>query len=273
VLLAAVVGAGLSTAGVTLQALVRNPLADPYMMGVSSGASLGAVVVLAFGSAAVAGLGMTGAAFAGASVALAVMFGASYRSGGLTGARLVLAGVAVGYLATSMTSFIQLQVDPTELRGLMFWLMGSMAGARWGDLTLPACAIVACVGWLVSQGRNLNALVLGDDDAASLGVDVRRLRVGLLLVSSLLTATAVTVSGGIGFVGLMVPHATRLVVGADHRRLLPAAVLVGAIFLVLVDLATRTVDAPNEYPISVFTAALGAPFFLWLLRSNRTRSA
>jgi iron complex transport system permease protein len=272
VLLAAVVGAGLSTAGVALQALVRNPLADPYMMGVSSGASLGAVTVLAFGSAAVAGLSVTGAAFAGAFAALAVVIVAAHRGGSLVDSRLLLAGVAVGYLALAGTSFIQLQADPTQLRSLLFWMMGSVAGARWPDLSLPAMAIAGCAAWLLLQGRSLNALVLGDDDAAALGVDVRRIRFGLLVVGSLLTATAVTVSGGIGFVGLMVPHATRLVVGGDHRRLLPASALVGAIFLVLVDLAARMVDRPNEYPISVFTAALGAPFFLWLMHRGRRAS-
>jgi iron complex transport system permease protein len=270
VLLAAVVGAGLSTAGVSLQALVRNPLADPYMLGVSSGASLGAVVVLAFGSAAVAGLSVAGAAFAGALGALGVVFVAAYRAGRLADTRLVLAGVAVGHLALAGTSFVQLQADPTQLRGLLFWMMGSVSGARWGDLAVPTGAIAVCAAWLLLQGRSLNALLLGDDDAAALGVDVHRLRIGLLVVGSLLTATAVTVSGGIGFVGLMVPHATRLVVGGDHRRLLPAAALAGATFLVLVDLAARTVDRPNEYPISVFTAALGAPFFLWLMQRNRT---
>jgi iron complex transport system permease protein len=227
--------------------------------------------VLAFGSAAVAGLSVTGAAFAGAFGALVVVFAAAYRSG-LADTRLVLAGVAVGYFALSGTSFVQLQADPTQLRGLLFWMMGSVAGARWADLGLPAAAITACTAWLLVQGRSLNALVLGDDDAAALGVDVHRIRVGLLLVGSCLTATAVTVSGGIGFVGLMVPHATRLVVGGDHRRLLPAAALAGAIFLVLVDLAARMVDRPNEYPISVFTAALGAPFFLWLMQRNRAQA-
>lgn len=270
VLLAAVVGAGLSTAGVSLQALVRNPLADPYVLGVSSGASLGAVVVLAFGSAALGGLSVAGAAFAGALAALAVVLVAAHRAGRLADTRLVLAGVAVGHLALAGTSFVQLQVDPTQLRGLLFWMMGSVSGARWDDLGVPAAAMAAGTTWLVLQGRNLNALVLGDDDAAALGVDAHRVRLGLLVVGSLLTATAVTVSGGIGFVGLMVPHATRLVVGGDHRRLLPAAALAGATFLVLVDLAARTVDAPNEYPISVFTAALGAPFFLWLMQRNRT---
>lgn len=263
VLLAAVVGAGLSVAGVALQALVRNPLADPYVLGVSSGASLGAVLVMGTGLAAVT---VSGGAFIGASAALLTVFVLAQRSGQLADTRLVLAGVAVNYLAMAGTSLVQLRAEPTQVRGIMFWLMGSVAGADWPDLGIPAATMLAALAYLVLQGRNLNALAMGDDDAAALGVDIHRLRISLLLVASLLTATAVAVAGGVGFVGLMVPHAARLVVGADHRRLLPVAALSGAVFLVLVDLATRMVDRPNEYPITVFTAALGAPFFLWLLR-------
>jgi iron complex transport system permease protein len=143
-----------------------------------------------------------------------------------------------------------------------------VAGASWADLGIPAAAIAVTLAWLLTQGRQLNALTVGDDTAASLGVDVHRLRIALLVAASLLTATVVSVSGGIGFVGLMVPHAARLVVGPDHRRLLPVSLLVGAIFLVLVDLVTRVVDKPNEMPIGIFTAALGGPFFLWLLRGH-----
>jgi iron complex transport system permease protein len=263
VLLAAVVGAGLSVAGVALQALVRNPLADPYVLGVSSGASLGAVLVMGTGVAAVT---TSGGAFIGASVALLAVFVLAQRSGQLTDTRLVLAGVAVSYLAMAGTSLVQLRAEPTQVRGIMFWLMGSVAGAEWSDLGIPTVTMLAAAAYLLLQGRNLNALAMGDDDAAALGVDIRRLRISLLVVASLLTATAVAVAGGVGFVGLMVPHAARLVVGADHRRLLPVAALAGSVFLVLVDLATRVVDRPNEYPITVFTAALGAPFFLWLLR-------
>ena len=266
VLLASVVGAALSIAGVALQALVRNPLADPYVLGVSSGASLGAVLVMGAG---LAGVTTTAGAFAGATTTLLTVFVLAQRSGRLTDSRLVLAGVAVSYLAMAGTSLLQLRAEPTQVRGILFWLMGSVAGADWSKLGLPAAVMAVAAGYLVLQGRALNALAVGDDDAAALGVDVHRLRIILLLASSLLTATAVAVAGGVGFVGLMVPHAARLVVGSDHRKLLPVATLAGAVFLVLVDLATRTVDRPNEYPITVFTAALGAPFFLWLLRTAR----
>ena len=221
------------------------------------------------GSAAVAGLSTSGAAFAGALASLGAVFVLSGRSARMTDSRLVLAGVAVGYLAMAGTSFVQLRAPAGQVRGILFWLMGSVAGASWSDLGLPTAVIVACTGWLMLSGRSLNALAVGDDDAAALGVDVRRLRVALLVVSALLTATAVAVAGGIGFVGLMVPHAVRLVIGADHRRLLPVCALAGAVFLVLVDLVTRIIDRPNEYPITVFTAAIGAPFFLWLLTHDK----
>ncbi|GAA1718160.1 iron ABC transporter permease [Kribbella yunnanensis] len=270
VLLAAVVGAALSVAGVALQALIRNPLADPYVLGVSSGASLGAVLVMGAG---LAGLTTTAGAFVGATVSLLAVFVLAQRSGRLTDSRLVLAGVAVSYLAMAGTSLVQLRAEPTQVRGILFWLMGSVAGADWSKLGVPTAVMLVAAGYLVLQGRALNALAIGDDDAAALGVDVQRLRIVLLLVSSLLTATAVGVAGGVGFVGLMIPHAARLVVGSDHRKLLPVATLAGAVFLVLVDLATRIVDRPNEYPITVFTAALGAPFFLWLLRSSGREGA
>jgi iron complex transport system permease protein len=267
VLLAAVVGAALSAGGVVLQALVRNPLADPYVLGISSGSSLGAVAVMGLGIAA--GLGVAGGAFAGALAATVGVFVLAQRGGRLSDTRLILAGVAVGYLAMAGTSLVQLSVDPSSLRGIMFWLMGSVAGAEWPDLGLPAAVMLACTAWMLLQGRNLNALSTGDENAVALGVDVASLRIALLLVSSLLTATTVSVAGAVGFVGLMVPHGVRLVVGADHRRLLPVSLLTGAVFLVLVDLTTRVIDRPNEYPITVFTAAIGAPFFLWLLRRDR----
>ncbi|MER6010650.1 FecCD family ABC transporter permease [Streptomyces bluensis] len=269
VLVAAVVGAGLSVIGVGLQALVRNPLADPYMLGITPGASLGAVLVLAIGSAALNGLGVTGGAFAAAVLTMAAVFLIAQRTGQLTDTRLILAGVAVGYLAVAATSFVQLQTNPSQLAGIMFWIMGSLAGAAWADLRIPTIALALGVIWLFTQGRALNALMIGDDAAAGLGVDVHRLRRRLLVVTSLMTATVVVVAGGLGFVGLVIPHIARLVVGAEHRRVLPTSMLTGATFLVLVDLASRTVARPNELPAGIFTAAIGVPVLLWLLRRTR----
>lgn len=269
VLLAAVAGAGLSLAGVCLQTLVRNPLADPYVFGVSAGASLGAVIALTAGSGAVAAIGVTGAAFAGSLASMVVVFAMAQRGGRLLGSSLVLAGVAIAYLGNALTGYIQLQADPSELRGVMFWLLGSVAGASWSALTVPVIATAVCALVLASQTRPMNALATGDDIAAGLGVGVNQLRILLLVTSSLLTAAVVSSAGGIGFVGLIVPHAVRLVVGPDHRKVIPMSLLTGAVFLVLVDLVTRTVDRPNEIPIGIVTAALGAPFFLVLLRGRK----
>ncbi|MEV8115336.1 iron ABC transporter permease [Streptomyces xiamenensis] len=269
VLLAALAGAGLSLAGVCLQALVRNPLADPYVFGVSAGASLGAVLAMTTGITAVAGLGVTGAAFAGSLLSLLVVFALAQHSGRLLGSSLILAGVAIAYLGNAVTGYLQLQANPSELRAVMFWLLGSVAGASWQNLAFPAMAAAVCTVVLLIQARPMNALATGDDTAAGLGVGVHRLRLLLLIASSLLTAVIVSVAGGIGFVGLIVPHAVRLLVGPDHRKVIPVSLLLGALFLVLVDLAARTLDRPNEIPIGIVTAVLGAPFFLVLLRSRK----
>lgn len=269
VLLAVLCGAGLSVAGVVLQALVANPLADPYVLGVSSGASLGAALVFTVGAGALGGFGVSSAAFLGAMIAVVLVFALGQRQGRLAPTRLVLAGVAVGYLFSAATSYVQLRASPNELRLLMFWLLGSVSGAQWSQLSIVSIVVIASTALLVLYGRRLNALLTGDESAAALGIDVRRLRIGLLVLASLLTGTLIAVVGGVGFVGLMIPHVVRLVVGSDHRKVLPMAALVGGIYLVLVDLVSRTVDSPNELPLGIFTAAFGAPFFLWLLRRNR----
>ncbi len=268
VLLAAVVGGALSLAGACLQVLARNPLADPYVLGVSSGAALGAVAAAVTGWGALAGVGLSGAAFASAMATLTVVFLLAQRRGQVGPTRLVLAGVAVSYLCTAATSFLQLYTNPLELRGIMFWILGSFSGARWSDLGIPSVAISVSMVWLLGRARTLDLMSAGDDAASALGVDVNRFRIELLVVTSILTATAVAVSGGIGFVGLMIPHAARFVGGPGHRRMLPVTVLGGAVFMGLVDLASRIVDRPNELPVGIFTAAFGAPFFLVLLRRS-----
>ncbi len=268
VLLAAVVGAGLSLAGLCLQAVVRNPLADPYILGAAGGASSAAVAVLVFGSSALFGLGVSAAAFLGALASLLLTLALGRRAGQISPTRLILAGVAVGYVFSAVTSFLQLQAEPEQLRGVVFWLLGSFASAEWADLVAPTAALVFVGGMLAVQGPKLNALVMGDDTAASLGIRVSRYRVWLLVLASLLTGTCISVAGGIGFVGLMIPHAARLVVGPDHRRLLPVAILGGALFLVVVDVIARVVAAPAELPIGIFTAAIGGPAFLAIMIRN-----
>lgn len=270
VVLAALVGAGLAVSGVVLQAVVANPLADPYVLGVSSGASLGAVLVITLTSGALGGLGVSSAAFVGAVGAVVLVFLLGQRGGRLAPTRLVLSGVAVGYLFLAATSYLQLRATPTELRTVMFWMLGSVAGAQWGQLPVVSTVVLTTTVVLALFGRRLNALLAGDESATALGVDVHRLRALLLVLASLLTGTVIAVAGGIGFVGLMIPHLVRLVTGADHRRLLPQSALVGAIYLVVVDLLSRTVNRPNELPLGILTALFGAPFFLWLLRRNKS---
>ena len=268
VLLAALVGAGLSVAGAALQTLVRNPLADPYVLGVSSGASLAAVAVILLGSSLLAGAGVSLAAFVGAVVTMLAVVALGQRAGRFSPPRLILAGVAVGALAGSATSYLQIKADPQQLQGVLFWLLGTVAGASWSDLGIPGVAVVVGTGWLLLQARRMNALLMGEESAVALGVDVNRFRIELILVSSALTGAAVAVAGGIGFVGLMVPHVARMLVGPDHQKMLPTSALLGATYLVLVDLLARTVQRPVELPLGIFTAAIGAPFFIWLMRRN-----
>lgn len=266
VLAGALAGAGLAAAGVCLQALVRNPLADPYLLGVSSGASLGAVLMLVAAPAALAGLGVTGAAFGTACLTVVVVFLLAQRGGRMADRRLILAGVAVAYLANAVTSFVQLSIAPGQLQGIMFWLMGSLAGVQWTALATMTPLVLSGIAVLLLSVRGLNGIAAGDDTAFGLGINVHWFRIRLLLAGSLLTAAVVSAAGGIGFVGLVIPHVARLLVGGDHRRLLPVALLLGAAFMVLVDLGARTLAAPSELPIGIITAVVGAPYFLYLLR-------
>ncbi len=265
-LLGAVVGAGLALVGATLQATVRNPLADPYLLGVSSGASVGAVLVLVLGPAATGGVPLPIAAFLGALVATGAVYLLAQRGGRITPFRLILAGVALAYLFQSAYSYLLLTGDPRGTQSVVFWLLGSLGSATWPDLGLPALALTVGIGALLLQARSLNSLLSGEETAVSLGLNVNRFRARILVVTSLLVGVMVAVSGSVAFVGLIVPHLVRLVVGADHRRLLPAVALTGAAFLVLVDLAARTVDEPTELPLTIVTAIFGVPFFIWLLR-------
>jgi len=268
VILAALCGCGLAVSGVILQALVNNPLADPYVLGLSSGASLGAVTVIVTAGAALGGIGVSAAAFLGAIGTAAVVFALGQRRGTLAPTRLVLAGVAIGYLLLAATNYLQLRATPNELRAVMFWTMGSVSGASWSRLGPVTLVVVVVVAVVLAFGRRLDVLGTGDEQATALGVDVRTTRIILLVLASLPTGVLIAVAGGIGFVGLMIPHLVRLTFGMGHRRVLPLATLVGAAYLVAVDLLSRTIDAPNELPLGIFTAAFGAPFFLWLLRRD-----
>jgi iron complex transport system permease protein len=267
VLLAAVVGAALTTAGTVVQVLVRNALADPFLLGISSGASVGATAVLLFG--AFASLGIWAVSFGsvlGALGAMAAVFLVSRTRHQLAPTQLILVGVVLSALFESVTSFLIFRGNPQATQSVLFWLLGSFGNANWTQLPIPAIALVVAMGFLLAQGRPLNAFAMGVEPAASLGVDVHRLRRNLFIVTSLMAGVAVAVSGVIGFVGLVVPHIVRLIVGSDHRRVLPVGVLFGASFMVLGDLLARTIVAPQEMPIGVITAFIGAPTLIVLIR-------
>ncbi|PSJ29081.1 ABC transporter permease [Streptosporangium nondiastaticum] len=264
VLMAALVGASLAVCGTVLQAVTRNALADPYLLGVSSGASAGAVTVVVLGVGAGA-LGVTGGALAGALLSFG-LFLLLLRRTGLDSDRIVLTGVVVGQLFTALTSLVLMAAaDADTTRAVTHWLLGSMAPARWD--TVAVCAIVTPLGlvaaWLCSNA--LDGLAFGTDTAASLGIGVRRTRMLLLVVTAALTAVAVATVGAIGFVGLIVPHGVRFLVGPLHRVLLPYAALAGAVFLVWTDALARIAFAPREVPVGVITALLGVPLFLLVL--------
>jgi iron complex transport system permease protein len=267
VLLAAVVGAALTTAGAVVQVLVRNALADPFLLGVSSGASVGATAVLLLGVFASLGVwAISAGSILGALAAMAAVFAVSRGGRGLAPTQLILCGVVLSALFESVTSFLIFRGNPQATQSVLFWLLGSFGLASWNQLPIPALALAGAMVYLMAQARTLNALAMGAEPAASLGVDVRRLRRNLFIVTSLMAGVAVAVSGVIGFVGLVVPHIVRLIVGSDHRRVLPVGVLFGASFMVLGDLLARTIVAPQEMPIGVITAFIGAPTLIVLIR-------
>ena len=272
VLLAGVVGAALAVSGTTLQALIRNPLADPYIFGVSSGASVGAVAVLTLGPEFVVGLSFQAAAFAGALITMLLVYLLAQQGGRLIPTRLLLAGVALGYTLQAVTSFLVLISSQPGggVAGVLYWLAGSLSSANWDDLGLPTLLLLLSTVLLLLQARPLNVLLTGEETATSLGINLMRFRLQLFVLTSLLVGTAVAVSGAIGFVGLMIPHIARRFVGANHRRLLPLVALGGAVYLMLVDLLGRTLIAPQEIPVGIMTAALGGPFFLYLLSRRDT---
>ncbi|WP_216843993.1 FecCD family ABC transporter permease [Phytoactinopolyspora alkaliphila] len=268
VLLAVIVGAGLSVVGVAIQALVRNALADPFILGVSSGASVGAVVVSVFGVLAVFGVfAVSAGAFLGALGATFLVYLISYSRMGVLPLRLVLTGVAMSFgFQAVMSVIIYLAPSSEATSTVLFWSMGSFGAATWGALPVVAVAVVGGTVVLRRFGRPLDVLTLGDETASSLGVDASSVRRGLFVLTAVMTGAMVAVSGAIGFVGLVIPHIVRIVLGAAHHRVLAVAPLVGAIFMVWVDLASRTLVAPRELPLGVITALVGVPVFITLMR-------
>ncbi|REF00691.1 FecCD family ABC transporter permease [Thermomonospora umbrina] len=267
VLLCAVVGAGLSVCGTALQALVRNPLADPMLLGVSSGATVGAVLVVVSGLSVFGRFSLSLAAFCGALAALVAVYLLARSGGRMTTVRLVLAGVATAEVLSAVASYLVVTSDdPHAADSALRWMLGGMGGTTWEVLWIPAAAVLAGTAVLLGVCRSLNLLLAGEEAAGALGLDVHRFRAVMFTVVALMIGTMVAVSGAIGFVGLIMPHIVRLLVGADHRRALPAVALLGAAFMILADLAARTLISPEEIPVGILTALVGGPFFLWLMR-------
>ena len=270
IVLAAIVGGSLALSGAAYQGLFRNPLADPYLIGVASGAGLGATIVLVAGvQAAYLGVSLLpAAAFVGAIAAVSVAFLVARSSVGLPLTTLILAGVAISFITSAMTTLLMIRSDP-DLRPILSWLLGGLISAQWKHSVmvlpypLPSAVIV------LMYSRVLNVMQLREEHAKQLGVNVGRAKLLLIVAASLATAAAVAFTGPIGFVGLIAPHTVRLLWGADYRSLLPMAAILGAAFLILADLVARTVVSPSELPVGVVTAFFGGPFFLFLLRYRR----
>lgn len=268
-LLAFCVGSTLAIVGATLQALVRNPLADPYVLGVSSGATLGATLAMTSDwlTTALDGTGISAAALAGAVMSIIVVYRLSSSGSGLPVQTLLLAGVIVNAICSALTMFLTSLLSPDHLSRVMAWLMGSLHPA--GSLQMGLTILVGLFGTVVLtlHAEPLNCLLLGEETAQSLGLDIERTKRRLFVLTAVVTGIVVAVSGMIGFVGMMIPHALRFIIGPDHRRLLPATALAGGLFLMIADTIARTVIAPSELPVGVVTALIGGPIFVWLLLS------
>jgi iron complex transport system permease protein len=264
ILLAALLGVALTVAGVEFQALQRNPLADPYVLGVSGGASIGGVLALLFGL----GAGVHVLAFAGALGALVLIQWIATVDGRMAVYTVLLTGAIFNAFSAALIYFIQSIASLRQLHAIVFYLMGQIPSLGFGRLTFLALIVAAITVALLAMARDYNALSLGEEGAAQIGVDVERVKWRTFVLGSLLTGLAVSVAGLIGFVGLVVPHVLRILLGPDHRLLLPAAFLSGAAFLVLTDLVARVLLAPAELPVGVVTALIGGPFFLYLLRTR-----
>jgi len=270
-LLAALAGAALGAAGAAFQAVLRNPLADPYVLGISGGAALGAIAATAFGLPAL----LTWvpiralASFAGALGTVAFIFLLSSVRGRIASYPMLLIGVVMNAIYLALILFIETAIEFTRIQGVMLWMVGNVPTESYELIGVLAMIIVAGIVALAFLGRDLNLLSAGEEVARSLGVTVERTRVTAVLLASLVTAAVVSVTGLIGFVGLIVPHVARLIFGPDHRLLLPASALCGALFLMAADTVARTVMAPTELPVGVITALCGGPVFLWLYRQKR----
>ncbi|BED88125.1 ABC transporter permease [Pseudoalteromonas sp. MM1] len=270
-LLAFMAGAGLAIAGLILQTVTRNPLADPYLFGISSGASFGVVLLMAVAGIS-AGFMLSAAALLGSFLAMGLLILIAGRQKSSQVESMLLAGVALSFLFSAFTSLLLYWSDPQAVAGILFWTLGSFARAQWTTLWLPCVVIVVCISFMLSFKRQLNALLLGDESAITLGVRVHRFRILMLVLSSLITAVLVALCGGIGFVGLMVPHIVRFFISQGSTAGLLITSLVGGTFMVWVDVLSRSLLKNQELPVGVITAAMGSVFFLSLLFFKKTKA-
>lgn len=270
VLLAAVVGAGLAISGAAIQALVRNSIADPYILGVSSGASVGATSVILFGAFSFLGMyALSVAAFLGAMLAVGVVFLLARVHGRTSVVRLLLAGIAISLVFAAATNFMLMtSKEDGGIKAVMHWMLGSLAGAKWSNIGIPIIVFVFVFLLLNVFYRQLNALLMGEETAATLGISLEKFRFVIVVLVSLLTGVLVAVSGSIGFIGLVIPHIVRMIVGSNYKFVLPMSALIGAVFLVCADAFARSVISPEEMPIGIITALCGCPFFIWMLRKQ-----
>jgi iron complex transport system permease protein len=270
VLLGVIVGAGLSISGASFQGLLKNPMADPYILGISSGAALGAAIaiIMKLEAAFMGFSGISIMAFIGALIAVTLVYNIGRIRSHVPVTTLLLAGVAVGQFLTAITSLLMV-IYNRDMTKIIYWTLGSLAGKGWNPITTMSIPLIAAMGILLFFSRDINIMLTGEESAKSLGVNVERIKVYVLLLGTFITSMAVSVSGIIGFVGLIIPHIVRLIVGPDHRILLPASAIVGSIFMVFTDTIARTVISPMEIPVGIITAIFGGPFFIYLLRSKK----
>lgn len=265
VVLAGLVGAGLGLVGAALQSVTRNPLADPHLLGISSGGAFGAIAALLHTGLFLGLLTVPLMAFGGALVATVLVLGVAQLAGANSADRLVLAGVAVSFVIMAGANILIFLGDPRATHTVVFWMLGGLGLAQWNHLIWPLAVLIPCGLWLWAQAGRLNAMSLGDETAASLGIEVGRFRLTVFVAAALITGVMVAFSGLIGFVGLMMPHLVRLVVGGDNARVLPASALAGAVFLIWADALARVAVAPEDMPIGVVTGLLGGVFFIWMM--------
>lgn len=266
-LLAILVGASLAIVGALLQSVTGNPLADPHILGISSGASIGAVIVIVFQSNLLPGnFSISVTAFIFGLITFLIVLGIARVGGQLSSLRIILAGVAVSYICTAITSLLILRSNDIEaVQSIQFWLLGSLSNAGWEHLGLLLVITLSTISYSLFQSHSLNALLLGEEDAATLGINIGQLKKTVILVAAFNIGSVVAVSGSIAFVGLLVPHMVRMILGVDHRKVLVFTAMTGGLFMLWADLAARSIAKPEELPLGIITSLIGGPFFIWLM--------